>query len=159
MIQQDDGVRETKAQVSVIDKLLDALFLEQPVDKGEFFGQVRIENYAPDGGLDELALHLHRLSVRYVLVVISGGEVDDFTCVAQANRGEQLHFARFQREDHILSGAEDTPLALGAGLVLGQVVDAENHVLRRDGQRQTVRGRKNVARAEHQNRRLDLRLR
>ncbi len=53
----------------------------------------------------------------------------------------------------------DAAFTLGAGLGLGQVIDTEHHVLRRDGERQTVRGRKNVARTEHQHRGFDLRFR
>src|SRR5215470_17044133 len=156
MIEQDYGVRETKAQVGVIDKLLDALLLEQSVHKRELLGQVRIENDAADGGLDELALHFHRLGVRDVLIVVSGGEVDDFARVTQANRSEELNLSGFQRENHVFGRTEHAAFTLGAGLVLGQVIDSENHVLRWHGKRQTVRGRKNIARAEHQHGCFDL---
>ena len=53
--------------------------------------------------------------------------------------------------------AERAAFALGAGLGLGQVVDAEDHVLRRHGERQAVGRRKNVVRAEHQHRGFHLR--
>ena len=127
---------------------------------GHLLRQVRIENHAADGGLDELPLHLHRIRCActswssYAVV-----EVDHFAGVAQANRREQFDFAGFQREDHFLGRAENAAFALGAGLGLGQVIDAEHHVLRRNGQRQTVRGRQNVARAQHQHRRFHLRFR
>src|SRR5437879_9500742 len=80
-----------------------------------------IEDDAADGGLDELALHLHRLGVRHILVVVGGGEVDDFTGVPQANRRKQLDFASFQRKDDVLGGTENAAFTLGAGLALGQV--------------------------------------
>src|SRR5262249_46848954 len=67
-------------------------------------------------------------------------------------------FAGFERKVDVFSRTEDAAFALGAGLVLGEVVDAENHVLRRNGKRQTVRGGKNVARAEHQYGGFDLRV-
>src|SRR5215831_17074803 len=159
MIEQDYGVREAKPQVSVVNQLLNALFLEQPVHIREFFGQVRIENDAADGGLDELALHLHWLGVCHVLIVVRGGEVNDFTGVAQTNWREQLDFTGFQREDDVFGGPKNAAFALGAGLVLGQVVDAKNHVLRRHGERQAMRGRENVARTEHQHRGFHLRFR
>src|SRR5215472_797472 len=159
VVEQNHGIGEAKTQVRVIDKLLDALLFEKPVDVREFLGQVRIEDDAADGGLDKLAFHFHRLGVRHVLVVVRGGEVDDFTAVTQANRSEQLDFTAFEREDDVIRRTEDAPFALGAGLVLGQVVDAQHHVLRRHGERQAVRGRKNIARAEHQHGRFDLRFR
>ena len=120
---------------------------------------MRIENHAADGGLDELALHLDGLGVRHVLIVVGGGEVDHFAAVAQADRSEQLDFAGFEREDDFVGLTEDAAFALGAGLGLGQVVDAEDHVLRRNGQRQTVGGRQDVARSEHEHGRFDLRFR
>jgi len=61
----------------------------------------------------KLALHLHGDGVRHVLVVVRGGEVDDFTGVAQANGREQFHFAGFQREDDFIGGAENAAFALG----------------------------------------------
>ena len=99
---------------------------------------------------------LHGLGVRDVLIVVRGGEVDDFAGVTQANGSEQFDFTGFECEDNIFGGTEDAAFALGAGLGLGQVIDTENHVLRRNGERQTMRGRKNVARAEHEHRRFDL---
>src|SRR5437870_7833918 len=71
-----------------------------------------IEDDAADGGLDELALHLHRLGVRHILVVVGGGEVDDFTGVPQANRRKQLDFASFQRKDDVLGGTENAAFTL-----------------------------------------------
>ena len=123
---------------------------------GNFAGKCRIENHAADSGLNELTLHLDGLGVRHVLIVIGSGEVNHFAAVTQADRSEQLHFAGFEREDDFVGLTEDAAFALGAGLGLGQVIDAENHVLRRNGQRQTVRGRQNVARAEHEHGRFDL---
>src|SRR5205807_881855 len=159
VIEQNNRVGKAEAQVGVIDELLNALLFEKPVHERDFFGQVRVEDDATDGGLDELAFHLHRLGVRHVLVVVGRGEVNDFAGVAQANRREQFHFAGFEREDDVFGGTENAAFVLGAGLGLGQVIDAQNHVLRGHGERQSVRGRKNVARAEHQYGRFDLRFR
>src|SRR4029077_14409867 len=158
VIQQDDSVLQAETQIGVIHELLNALLLEQAVHIGKFFRQVRIENDAPDGRLDELALHFHGHGVRHVLVVVRGGEVDDFAGVTQTNRRKQLDFAGFQGKDDFVGGAENAAFALGSGLVLGQIVDAEDHVLRRHGQRQAVCRRQNVARAEHEHGGFDLRL-
>src|SRR5437588_285527 len=159
VIEQNDRVSKAEAQVGVLDELLNALLFEKPVHEREFFGQVRVEDDATDGGLDELTFHLHWLGVRHVLVIVGRGEVNDFAGVAQANWREQFHFAGFEREDDVFGGTENAAFALGAGLGLGQVIDAQNHVLRGHGERQSVRGRKNVARAEHQYGRFDLRFR
>src|SRR5712664_1077787 len=157
LIEQDDGVFKAETQISVIDELLNAFLLEKTVDVREFPRQVGIENDAPNGGLNELALHLYRDRVRHILVVVRGGEVDNFAGVAQTDGRKQFDFAGFQREDNFIGGAEHTAFALGTGLVLGQIVDAENHVLRRHGQRQAVSRRENVARAEHEHGRFNLR--
>jgi hypothetical protein len=93
-----------------------------------------------------------------VLIVVGGGQVNDFAGVAQPNGREQLDFAAFKSQFDVFGRTEHAAFALGAGLGFGHVVDAENHVLRRYGERQTVRGRKNVAGAEHEHRRFDLRL-
>src|SRR5437588_614926 len=45
-----------------------------------------------------------------------------------------------------------------ADLLLGEVVDAENHILGRDGQRCAVRRRQDVVRGEHQHLGLELSL-
>src|SRR3984893_18253614 len=123
------------------------------------FGQVRVENDAADGGLNELTLHLDWHSVWHVLIVVGGGQIDYFPGVAQADRGEQSLFAGFQREDDFISSTEDAAFTLGSGLGLGEVVDSQPHVLRSHGERQTVSRRKNVARAEHEHRSFHLRFR
>src|SRR5271168_1467520 len=159
MIEKDNGVFQAKAQVGVIDELLDALLLEQTVDEREFLRQVRIEDDAANSSLNELALHLDGHGVRHVLIVVRGGEVDDFTGIAQTDGSEQLDFAGFESENDFVGGAEDAAFALGAGLGLSQVVDAQHHVLRRNGQRQAVRGRQDVARAKHEHGGFHLRFR
>src|SRR6266702_33533 len=156
VIKEDDSVFEPETQVGVIDELLNTLLFEETVHVGKFFRQMRIENDAADGRLNELPLHLHGLGVRDVLIVVRGDEIDDFAGEAQTDRCEQFNFAGFERENHFVGGAEDAAFALCAGLRLGQVIDTENHVLRRYGERQAMRGRQNVARAEHQHRRFDL---
>src|SRR6202140_3832315 len=157
VVEEDDGVFQPETKVGVVHQLLHALFFEQAVYVREFFRQVRVENDAADGGLDELTFHLDRNSVRHVLIVIRGGQVDHFAGVAQADGSEQFHFAGFQRENNFIGCAEDAAFTLGSGLGLGEVIDTQHHVLRRNGERQTVRWRKNVARAEHEHGGLHLR--
>ena len=93
-----------------------------------------------------------------ILIVVSVSEIDHLAGIAQADRRKQFHFARFQRKDHFFHGAEGAAFALGARLGLGQVVNAQDHVLSGHGQRQAIGRRKNVAGREHQNRSLNLRL-
>ena len=124
VIEQDDGVFEAKAQIGVINELLDTLLLEQAIHVGEFFRQVRIKDDAPYGRLNELALHLHWHGMRHVLVVVRSGQVDDFAGVAQANGREQFNFAGFQRKDDFFGSTEHAAFPLGTRLVLGQIVDA-----------------------------------
>ena len=152
------GALEAEAEIAVIDQLLHALFLEQAVDEGHFLRQRIVENDAADGGVEELTLQLHRLGVRDVLVVVGGGQVDHLARIAQADGGEQFDFTGFKRQDNFFDRAERAALALGSRLGLGEVVDAEHHVLRRNGERQAVGGRENVARGKHQHGGFDLRL-
>ena len=159
VIEQFDGGFEPIAQVGVINELLHALLLEQAVDIGHLLRQVRIENHTADSGLNELTLHANGINVSHVLRVVGSGEVDEFTGVAQANWSQQFDFAGFKSEDDIFGSTEDATFTLGTGLGLGEVVKTQHHVLRRNGERQTVRGRKNVARAEHEHRGFDLRFR
>ena len=58
---------------------------------------------------------------------------------------------------HFIARTERAAFALGLRLGLRHVVDAEDHVLRRNGERVTVGRRKDVVRAEHQHRGFHLR--
>ena len=150
LVEHLHGALQSEAQVAVIAELLHALFLDEAVDERHFLGQVIVENHAADGGVDELALQRDGFGVRHVLIVVRGGEVDHFAFVAETNRREQFDFAGFERQNDFLGVAEGAAFALGAGLGLCQIVNAENHVLRRNGERQAVGRRKNVVRREHQ---------
>ena len=156
-VQHLHGALEAKTQVAVIAELLHALFLDQAVDEGHFLRQVVVKNHAADRGVDELALHHHGLGVRHVLIVVGGGEINHFTVVAETNRREQFDFAGFERQDDFFGHTERAAFALGSGLALGQIVDAEHHVLRRHGQRQAVGRRQNVVGGKHQDRGFHLR--
>ena len=115
-----------------------------------------VEDHAADSRVQELAIECDGRGVRHVLIVIRGGEVNHLAGVAQTDRSEKFDVAGFEREHDFLRRAEGAAFAFRAGLGLGQVIDAEDHVLRRNGERHAVRGRKNVVRAEHQHRRFHL---
>ena len=66
--------------------------------------------------MDELPLQLHRLGVRHVLVVVSGGEIDDFAGVTQSNGGQELDFTCFEGKRNILGRAEYAAFTPGTGL-------------------------------------------
>ena len=95
----------------------------------------------------------------HVLIVVRGGEVDDLAGVAQTNRGQRFHLARFLRQQHFVDVGESAAFTLGARLGFGQVVDAQHHVLRRNGDRLARRGRQDVVRGQHQHAGFDLRFR
>ena len=159
VIQKDDGVFQAEAEVGVVNKLLHALLFQQAVNVGKFFRQVGIENDATHGGLNELTFHANGNGVRDVLIVIGGGEIDHFAGIAQTDGSEQFDFAGFESKDDFIGGSEDTALTLGAGFGLGQIINAEDHILRGNGEGQPVRGRKNISRAEHEHGGFDLRFR
>ena len=156
LVEHLDRDFETEAQVAVVHQRADALLLEQAVDVRHAFGQVVVQDGAADRGVDESALDLYRLGVNDVLIVVRGGQVDHFARVAQADRAECFHFARFERHQHFVNVGECAAFTLGARLAFGQVVETEHHVLRRHGDRLTGSRRQNVVRRQHQHAGFDL---
>ena len=158
MIEGDDGLLRAEAQIAILHQLLNSLLLQQSIDERHVRREVIVEDHAADGGVQELPVELDRLSVRHVLIVVGGGEVDYFAGVTQPNGREQFDVAGFERQDYFFAGTERAALALAAGLALGEVINAEHHILRGNGERHAVRGRKNIVRAEHEHGRFHLRL-
>ena len=115
-----------------------------------------VQNRPANGGVQVAAVVLHGIGVDDLLIVVGGREIDHFSGVAETNGREQFDFTGFKREDHFVRAAEHAAFTLGAGLGLGHVIDAEDHVLRRHGKGQTVSRRQDIARAEHQDRCLNL---
>ncbi len=99
---------------------------------------------------------LYRLGVNDVLIVVRGGQVDQFARVAEADRAQRFHFACIQRHQHFFDVGEGAAFTLRARLRFGQVVETENHVLRGHGDRLTGSRRKNVVRRQHQHAGFDL---
>ena len=78
-------------------------------------------------------LNVDRLGVRQILIVVGRGHVEHVAGVAQTNRRQGFDLACFERHQHFFGVGEDAAFALGALLGLGQVVEAEHHVLRGHG--------------------------
>src|ERR1019366_2379448 len=153
---------QTEAQVAVVHQVAHALLLEQAVDVGHLRGaalQVVVHDGAAHCGRDELPLKVGWLGMDHVLIVIRDGEIDYVARVAQANRAQRFHFARFLRQDHFVDVGECASLALGARLGFGQVVNAQHHVLRGHGDRLSRRRRQDVVRGQHQHAGFHLRFR
>ena len=72
--------------------------------------------------------------------------------------GVQVHNAQIQRVLDLFDGAEDHAFARHTCPLQRGVVEAQNHVLRRDDDRRTVGGRQHVVRRHHQDARFQLRL-
>ena len=66
------------------------------------------------------------------------------------NFGVQVHFASIQSVLHFVHRGEDHAFALHAFALHRDVVEAENHILRRNNDRRAVGGRQNVVRGHHQ---------
>ena len=105
-----------------------------------------VQDGPADGRSQESALRVHRLGVDNLLIVVGGHQVDDFAGVAQADRAQSFHFSRFERQQHFFDVGKGAAFALGARLALGQVINAQHHVLRRDRNRLARGGRQNVVR-------------
>src|SRR6185437_6433135 len=158
-VERANGDLEAEVQVAVVDELADALLLEQTVDERNPLRQRVIEDGAADRGGDVLLVEVHGLGVRDVLVVVGRGHVEHGAGVAQADRRERFHLLRFQRHEDLFDVGEGTAFTDGADLGLGQVVEAEHHVLRGHGDGLAGGRRQDVVRGEHEDRSLDLRLR
>ena len=100
------------------------------------------------------------LGVDDVLIVELLGQVHEAAADAALDRREQLDLAGLQRDHRLHRTLPKTlAVALGVRLGLGQVVAAEDEILRRNGERLAVRRREDVVRRQHQHLRLDLSLR
>ncbi len=150
------GELKAVVEVAVVDELADTLLLEQAVDVGHLLGERIVEDGAADGGGDELTLVLDRLRVGEVLIVVSGAHLEHGAGVAKTDGAEGFDLAGFERHEDFLDVGEDATFALRTLLGLGQVVEAEHHVLRRHGDGLTRRGREDVVRGEHEHGRFDL---
>ncbi len=161
-VQGAHGGAEAVVEVDVIDQVLDALLLHQAVDEGDALGQQLVEDHAAGGGGQQvvvLALDLADRAVDDVLRVEHVGIlVLDRAQVADADHGVQVDLALLVGLQHVLEGGEDAVLALEVALAEGQVVEAEDHVLGRDGERLAVGRRQDVVGGEHQDLGLGLRL-
>ena len=120
-------------------------------------GRMVVEDHAADGRVHVLLHELDRLGVHDVLVVERLGQIDHLAGVAQLDRRQRLDFAHFERDQNVVRGSERAAFALRARTRFRQVVAAEHHVLRRNGDRSAMRRRKNVVRRQHQRRGFDLR--
>src|SRR5579862_394801 len=159
LVEHLDRGFESKAQIAIIHQCADALLLEQAVDVRHALGKVIVEDGAADRRIDERALHLNRLSVNDVLIVVRGGQVDQFARVAQTDRAKRFHFARIERHQDFFNIGEGAAFTFRARLRFREVVETENHVLGGHGDRLTGGRRKNVVRGQHQHAGFDLRFR
>ena len=139
--------------------LRQALLLQQAVDERHLVRQNVVQNDAADGGVHVLLVELDRLGVHQVLVVESLHQIDHFAGVAQLDRRKRFDFAHFERDQHVVDRGERPAFALGARTRFGQVIQAQHHVLRRNGDGRAVRRRQNIVRRKHQRGRFDLRFR
>src|SRR5258707_6554171 len=158
-VEHVDGLLQAPAQVAVLDQVLQALLAQDAVDVGHALRKVVVEDDASHRRVDDQVLDVLDFGVDHVLVVVDGGEVDQLARVHEAHRGQRLHLTVLQGQDHVVHARERAPFALGALLLLGEVVAAEHDVLR--GHRDGLAGGRgqDVVRGQHEHAGLDLRLR
>ena len=118
-----------------------------------------VEDHAADGGFHVLLHELDGFGMQHILVIERVHQIDDLAGVAQLDGREGFDFAHFERDQHVFDGGESAAFALGAGARLGQVVAAQDHVLRGDRDGSAVRRRKDVVGRQHQRGSFDLRFR
>ena len=135
---------ETVMEVAVLHKLLQALLLQQTVDERKHLRQSIVEQHPTDRRIHDLALQRLDSGMEHVLVVAAHGEIHEPTAQPKPDRRQGLDVTGFQRETHVVTGPKHSPLALGTGPRLGQVVAAQYDILRRHGNRCTVGRRHDV---------------
>ena len=137
---------------AVLDELADLALVHDVVDVGMVFGQHAVEDDAADGGLDQLAglvLVVHAVLDLDLGVVLEthldlGLQVNVRTGVIGVLRVLEVH--------------EHAPLAREPVAGGREVVHADDHILRRNGERLAVCRRFDVVGREHEHARLGLRL-
>src|SRR2546422_7518462 len=139
LVQEVDGGLVAERVVAPADERGDLLLLQLLVHEPQRLGHDLVQQAATDRRLDDLALP------------------------PQADAGLEVDVLVVVGDPHFLGVGEETPLAPDRTLrraeaLLGQVVDAEDHVLGRHRQRRAVRRRQDVVRGQHQHLGLELRL-
>ena len=157
LVEHADGDLQPELQVAILHQLREALLLQQAVDERHLVRQHVVQDDAADGGVHVLLHELDRLGVHQVLAVERLGQIDDLAGVAQLDRRQRFDFAHFERDQNVVDRSERAAFALGAGTRFGQVIQTQNHVLRRNRDGRAMRRRQNVVRRQHQSRGFDLR--
>ena len=85
-------------EVAVLHQLLEALFLEQPVDKRQAVGQRGIEHHAPDRRRDDLAGDLLHFRVQEVLIVARHRQIQQLPADPKADRRQRFHLTGLERQ-------------------------------------------------------------
>ena len=118
------------------DQVLDAALVQLLVCELDFGGQDAVEEDAADCGIDQAGLSLGQ---SLTLVVVPGGG-------PQLDTRVHVDLAQLIGEFDLVEIGEGASIALVRGLVQhGQVVDAQDHVLRGRDDRLAIRGLQKVA--------------
>ena len=139
LVEEGDGRLVPELVVAAADQRGDLLLLQLLVHEPERLRHHFVQERAADGGLDDLAT------------------------VAQPDPRLQIHVLVVVGDPDLLGVGKQPLLPAHRPLrrrepLLGEVVEAEDHVLRRHGQRRAVRRREDVVGRQHQHLRLELRL-
>ena len=157
-IEHGDSDLQTVLQIAELHHLGHALFLQQAVDEGHFLRQYVIQDDAADGGVHVLLDVFDGLGMQQILRVVSLDEIEDAAGVAELDGGERFHLAHFEGDQDVFHRSEGAAFAAGAGTRLGEVIEAQHHVLRGNRDRRAVGGGQDVVGGQHQRRSFDLRL-
>src|SRR2546430_2191835 len=94
-----------------------------------------VQDGAAQGRVQDRAIVADWLGVNNVLIGVRGRQVNRLAAITQADRRKSFEFPRVQRQQYFVNVCEGTTSALGAWLAFSQVIQAEHHVLRRNGDR------------------------
>ena len=128
------------SSIALRDERLEALAIHHPVDESELLGDDGVEDDPAGGGLDQLGVHRARTVV--------GGGVPDLQL--HLDRRLDMHVAELRDHDGLVGAGKGLARALLGGLLDGEVVAAQHHVMGRRHDRRSVRRRQQVLGREHQ---------
>ncbi len=116
------------------DNRLNGTFLHHHVLVADLGGDILIYQYTTRRGLYNV---IYRLAVHDIV------ETNFHLCV-------DIHTTLVECNDRLLGGVENQALTTNAGALFRDIVQTENHILRRHRDRITIRGVQNIVRTEHQ---------
>ena len=116
-----------------------------------------MQNHAANRGAEHVVLGFDGFGVSDGLIIIGSGHVDERAVVTKPDRRLCFDFACIPCHEHFIDRAERASFSASTGLWAREVVNAENHILRRNRNGLAAGGRQQILCRKHQHGGFDLR--